>query len=165
MELLIRKARRGDPEAFIQLMEMQKQMMKRIAFGFFKNEEDAADAIQETILDAFVHIGDLRKLEYFRTWLTRILINNCSKLYNSNRKYVSGEEYLEGGFPKEEERILEFKELLYSLPEDSRLLFQLYYGERFTTKEIAALLEMKENTVKSKLLRGRRQLERDLRKE
>lgn len=163
MRALIRRAQRGDGEAFIQLMEQQKEMMKRVAFGFFRNEEDAADAIQETMLNAFEHLGDLRKPEYFRTWLIRILLNNCTRIYNSNKKYVSGE-----GDLWEKESIsdgtVEFLELLYSIPEDSRIFFQLYYGEKFTTREIARSLGMKENTVKSKLLRGRKQLERELKK-
>lgn len=57
---------------------------------------------------------------------------------------------------------VEFKALLMSLPEDSRVIFQLYYGEQFTTKEIASILSMNENTVKSKLRRGKEQLRIEL---
>ena len=53
---------------------------------------------------------------------------------------------------------LEFNDLLKTLPKDSRLIFQMYYGEQFSIGEIAQLLHMKENTVKSKIHRGREQL-------
>ena len=53
---------------------------------------------------------------------------------------------------------VEFLEMLKSLPEDSRLIFQLYYGEQFTTKEIGQMLKMKESTVKSRLHRGKEKL-------
>ena len=53
---------------------------------------------------------------------------------------------------------MEFKELLLALPEESRTIFQLYFGEQFTTKEIADILGMKENTVKSRIHRGKEQL-------
>ena len=53
---------------------------------------------------------------------------------------------------------LEFNDLLKTLPEDSRLIFQMYYGEQFSIGEIAQLLHMKENTVKSKIHRGREHL-------
>lgn len=86
-EQLIRKARHGDAEAFIQLMEDNKESMKRIAYAYLKQDEDAADAIQDTILDAFEHIHKLRKEEYFKTWLTRILINNCTRIYRQNKRH------------------------------------------------------------------------------
>ena len=57
---------------------------------------------------------------------------------------------------------VEFRQLLLILPEDSRTIFQLYFGEQFTTKEIAEILEMKENTVKSRLHRGKEQLRESL---
>ena len=53
--------------------------------------------------------------------------------------------------------------MLRSLPPDSRLIFQLYYGERFTTREIAGMLKMNESTVKSRLSRGKKQLREGLR--
>lgn len=67
MNLLVKKAQRGDAEAFITLMEEHKMTLKRVAYGYLGNEEDAADAIQETILDAFEHMDGLRKPEYFKT--------------------------------------------------------------------------------------------------
>lgn len=59
----------------------------------------------------------------------------------------------------------EFRDMISSLPEDSRLIFQLYYGEEFTTKEIALIMEMKENTVKSRLHRGKEIIRQELQAE
>ena len=53
---------------------------------------------------------------------------------------------------------LEFNDLLKTLSEESRLIFQMYYGEQFTIGEIAGMLHMKENTVKSRIHRGRERL-------
>ena len=58
----------------------------------------------------------------------------------------------------ESKGVASFNDLLKTLPEDSRLIFQMYYGEQFSIGEIAQLLHMKENTVKSKIHRGREQL-------
>ena len=77
MEKLVKKAKKGDAEAFIALMEQNRQSMIRIAFAYLGNEEDVADAMQETILSAFEKLDTLRRAEYFRTWLIRILINQC----------------------------------------------------------------------------------------
>ena len=60
---------------------------------------------------------------------------------------------------------LEFFDLLKALPEDSRVIFQMYFGEQFTTAEIADMLHMKENTVKSKIRRGKTQLRKQMERE
>lgn len=48
--------------------------------------------------------------------------------------------------------------MLSALPDDSRVIFQLYYGEQFTVREIAEILDMNENTIKSRMHRGKEQL-------
>lgn len=167
MTQLIKRAKNGDAEAFIRLMEDNKESMKRVAFAYLKREEDVADAIQDTILDAFEHIQKLRKPEHFKTWLTRILLNNCGAIYRRNRKQpaydMSAEEYesyssQDGPLGVEAQSNLVFQDLLMNLPEDSRMIFQLYFGEQYTVSEIAETLKLNENTVKSRLHRGKEQL-------
>lgn len=167
-EKLVIQAKSGDAEAFIALIEDSKDSLKRVAFAYLRNEEDIADAIQDTILDAFEHIASLKKPEFFRTWLVRILINNCTGIYRKNKKYVSFEHSPEevGGSMRQEETAhfgtdLEFLDLLGALPDDSRVIFQLYFGEQFTTAEIARLLKLNESTVKSRIHRGKEQLRKE----
>lgn len=170
MEQLVKKAQHGDTEAFIVLMEKNKETMKRVAFSYFRNPEDVADILQDTILDAFEKISTLRKAEYFKTWLVRILINNCNEVYRKNKRQMNLEnsvkEYeaaeLQGGLITAFGSELEFFDLLNMLPEDSRTIFQLYYGEQFTTAEIAQMLNMKESTVKSRIHRGKEQLRKEV---
>lgn len=162
MNTLVKRAQRGDAEAFISLMEECRMSFRRVAFGYLGNDEDVADAIQDTILDAFEHIGSLKKAEYFRTWAIRILINNCTKAYRHNKRSagIIGDLKEECGGAGDPDAA--FKELLLALPEESRTIFQLYFGEQFTTKEIAGILGMKENTVKSRIHRGKEQLRTSL---
>ncbi len=165
METLVRKAQSGDAEAFICLMEECKMTLRRVAYGYLGNDEDVADAIQDTILAAYESLGALQKREHFKTWLVRILINNCTKTWRRKKRSISWEGGCYADYVQEadqEKADVEFKQLLMSLPEDSRIIFQLYYGEQFTTKEIASVLDMKESTVKSRLHRGREQLRAEL---
>lgn len=164
MKTLVKRAKSKDAEAFISLIEECKMTLKRVAIGYLGNDEDAADAIQDTILSAYEHIGDLQKDEYFKTWLVRILINHCTRIWRANKNKVSMEEGFENttGRADTAKSEMEFRELLFSLPEESRVIFQLYYGEQFTTREIADILNMKENTVKSRLHRGKEQLRMEL---
>ena len=163
MELLVRRAMRGDAEAFIELMEQTKPALLRVAYGYFKMDADVADAMSETILNAWEHLGELRKPAYFKTWLTRILINNCNRIVREQRRVQPMDVLPEpAGVWDSTESNLEFKELVERLPEQDRMIFVLYYGEGFTTKEISRVLDIRENTVKSRLRRGREQLRRQL---
>lgn len=163
MNVLVRRAQRGNADSFIRLIEENKQTLMRVAYGFFQSEEDVADAVAETVADAYEHIRELKKPEYFKTWLVKILINNCSRLYNQNRKSTGLECLPEIAVESSDMADVEFAEMIGSLPEEDRAIFQLYYGENFTTREIAEVLHKKESTVKSRLHRGREKLRTQMR--
>lgn len=156
--LLIKRAREHDADAFIQLIEENKTSLYKVAKSYLKNEEDVADAMQDTILSAFEHIDELKTVSYFKTWLTRILINHCTNIVRRQRRMVSMAEAEEPAGSLVESDY-EFYELLRELPEKDRIIFLLYYGEGFNTREISEILDWNENTVKSRLLRGRKKLE------
>ncbi|MDY3251003.1 MAG: sigma-70 family RNA polymerase sigma factor [Candidatus Choladocola sp.] len=155
MHILVKKAQKGDPESFVQLIESCKNSMYKVARGYFDCEDDVADAMAETVALAWEHLGELKKAEYFKTWLIRILINTCNRMVRNRKKCEVTElvpelQYLDNRFSD-----VEFREMLSSFPEDCRMILLLYYGEQFHTREIAEILGMKENTVKSKLRRTR----------
>lgn len=155
--LLVKKAQKGDQDAFVKLIEKNKMSLYKTAKSYLKNEDDVADAIQDTILSAYEHIGELRNVSYFKTWITRILMNHCNDLLR-RQKRLSSAEWTEDKAVFVSADDSAFYELLEELPEDVRMIFLLYYGEGFTTKEVAQILELNENTVKSKLKRGRKKL-------
>ena len=84
-EVLIRKAKKGDKDAFCRLMDENVQSMYKIAAAYLKNDEDVADAIQDTILSCYENLRSLRKNRYFKTWLIRILINKCKDVMQKNK--------------------------------------------------------------------------------
>lgn len=158
MEELIRRAQAYDGSAFVELMEQHKQSMFKIAFAYLRCEEDAMDAVSETVLDCFEHLGSLKETKYFSTWLVRILINNCKDMLKQKQKVVSMEAVGELDLPEMSKENREFLEYLEPLSQEERLLMVLYYVWGFRTKEIAQLINQKQSTVKSKLLRGREKI-------
>lgn len=164
LKYLIKKAQKGDKDAFVQLMERHKQDLYRTAKSYLRSDEDVADAIQETILSCYEHIADLRKLKYFKTWLIRILINKCKDI-------LTKKESLLEEFPEQEDSYnhyqnVEFEELMDMVEDEKyKIVLTLYYAERFTTKEIAQILDVSENTVKTRLARGREKLAGKYRRE
>lgn len=162
--LLVKRAQKGDKEAFVRLIEKHKLSLYKIAKSYLKNEDDIADMMQDTVLSAYEHINDLKQAAYFKTWLTRILINHCNDLLRQQKYLIPTllEDDKTASAPADDR---EFYELLEELPEDMRLVFLLYYGGGFRTREIAQILDMNENTVKSKLQRGRQKLKNSMCKE
>ena len=77
---LVKRAMRGNPKAFGTLVEREQEYLYRMAFLYVRQEQDALDVVQESILKAYKSLKTLREPEYFRTWLTKILINNAQSL-------------------------------------------------------------------------------------
>lgn len=162
--LLVKRAQRGDKEAFIKLMDRHRLSLYKVAKSYLKNEEDIADVMQDTILSAYEHLNELKQAAYYKTWITRILINHCIDLLKQQERFIptSSDEIPEvnpGEHPADDQG---FYDLLEELPEGIRPIFLLYYGEGFRTREIAEMLGLNENTVKSRLKRGRQKLKRSI---
>lgn len=156
-EVLIRKAKKGDKDAFCRLMDENVQSMYKIAAAYLKNDEDVADAIQDTILSCYENLRSLRKNRYFKTWLIRILINKCKDVMQKNKLVTFMDQIPETPF-HEEYAAMEWAQVLETLDSKYRLVVLLYYMEGFSVREISDALDMKESTVKSRLHRGRKQI-------
>lgn len=162
MNLLIRKAKKHDKAAFQQLMEQQDKAMYKVAKAILKNDEDVADAMQETALACWEKIDTLKNDKYFQTWLTRILINNCNTIYRQRMRSVE-ETVPETWFREEGYTNVEWEDFLRCLDEKYRTLIVLYYVQGFKTREIAEILQVNENTVRGRLVTARKKVEEILR--
>ena len=155
MNILIHKAKKHDKEAYVQLMLSVGSDLYKVAWGILGKDEDVADAMQETALLGWKKIHTLRQTVYFKTWITRILINVCNEMLRKRRYLLAEESIPEQGAEDQQYADVEWRQLLQELDEESRLLLLLYYAEGFKTREIAQILEMNENTVRGHLKRAR----------
>lgn len=158
MDNLVKKAQDRDAMAFTELMQSQMQTMYKTARAILQNEEDAADAISDTILACWEKLPQLKQAAYFRTWMTRILINKCNDIYRKKENLwltetVPEQSSKDAGFEN-----IEWNEALKMLDEKYRLVIMLYYVEGFKTSEVAAILDIPESTVRTRLARGREKL-------
>ena len=162
-KFLVKKAQRHDKDAFTELMQLYMKDMYRTAIAILMNEEDAAEALQDTILTCWEKLHSLKKPEYFKTWMTRILMNHCYDIIRNNKVCESIEFYEEPSHC--DEYNIELKEAYASVDERYRLPMELYYSQGFKIREIAEILSLPQNTVKTRLSRGRKQLEEYYREE
>lgn len=155
-KFLVKEAQNHDKDAFTELMQRHMKDMYRTAIAILMNEEDAADALQETILACWEKLYTLKRPEFFKTWMIRILINHCYNIIRGNAAYETMESYEEPA--KYDEYNLELKEAYHSVDERYRLPVELYYSQGFKMREIADMLSLPLNTVKTRIARGRMQL-------
>ena len=102
-------------------------------------------------------------MKYFKTWLMRILINECKDILRQKNHDTELDNFSEG-VHCEDLDLCEWKQLLLCLDEESRKIVELYYFDEFSVKEISALLEMNSNTVSTKLSRARAKLKEVIRR-
>lgn len=158
---LIEKVRNKDADAFDELMQSKLNKMYRVAFAMLQNEEDVADVIQETTLKCWQKIGQVRDDKFFETWLIRILINQCKDILRDRKRFIPVDEMPEI-LSNENYEISEWKEVMRKLNEKNRVVMELYYVDGFSTKEIAVILNITEVSVRTRMKRGRKQLEQML---
>lgn len=163
---MVKKAMRGNPQAFGQLVRRQQESLYRAAYSVTRSEEDALDAVQEGILKAYQNLKSLRKPETFAAWLTRIVHNAALDLVRKRRPTQNLEELElpapEGLSPEER---MDLRAALERLPERDRSLVALRYFDGLSNREIARQLELSEGTVASRLSRAIARMRKELKEE
>lgn len=144
-----------------QVLEAEKSLY-HIAKSILGNDEDCADAMQNAILHAFEKLYTLRDEKYFKTWLTRILINECNHIIRSRKEQIPYEDYYEVQTRAEQGDYSPVYEAVMELEDHYRTPLILFYVEGFSVKEICQILKLSQSTVKTRLYRGRKLLKEKL---
>ena len=139
-----------------QVMEAENSLY-RVARTLSSNESDCEDAVQQAILTAYDKLDNLRNEKFFKTWLTRILINECYKIRRKSGFVISFEDYT-ADIPSDEEIDNELRDAVFRLPIKLRSVIVLYYIEGYSVEETAYMLKLPQGTVKSRLHKARKLL-------
>lgn len=148
-----------DKDFFVREIEVHSGMLYRVAYTILRNEDACKDALQEMALKAWEKRGALREPGFFRTWLTRILINTCYDTQRKRRRYVSIEDIPE---PQADAPDPSLALALQSLPEKLRLPLVLHYSEGLSYAEIAGVLRLPTATVRGRIHRAKERLRKEL---
>ena len=145
-----------DERRFTQKLLESEPMLYRIACALLRSEADRQDAMQETALKAWKNRTSLREEQYFRTWISRIMVNECHNLHRKNSRYVPVEELPDRPAPDSGEQ--ETRLMLESLPEKQRVPLVLHYLEGFSLEEIARVQHISLALVKYRMHQARKAL-------
>jgi RNA polymerase sigma factor (sigma-70 family) len=168
---LVRAAQAADPQEKRRLFDLLADHFQPVALGWARRvlrERDAAeDAVQEALLMAFQHLGDLRDPAAFPGWLKRIVLNQCARV---QRRRWQTEQPLDDEWsmtdsaddPAEQVdarwRQAELQDAVGRLSLPERTVTQLYYLDEYSQQEIATLLQVPLTTVKKRLQYAREHL-------
>lgn len=180
---LIERIRAGETELFLDLVRPYERSVYLLAYSVLKNEADAEDTAQETVLKAFKYLDQLTSAEKFKSWLLQIAMNEARMRRRKNRSHLY--ESIDEGMETEESDdfmprqladwreipsdVLERKEVreqlnkaLYDLPEKYREIFLLRDVQRLDEEEAAEVLGISKAAAKARLHRARLQLREKL---
>ncbi|KAA8748129.1 RNA polymerase sigma factor [Paenibacillus sp. UASWS1643] len=155
---IVIKAKAGDPEAFVQLMLEMELPLYRTARSIVNNDEDCADALQETMLKAFKSIHTLREPAFFKTWIFRILINECNRMVKSSSRTLPYGELPEVTSTSKDYEKIELWDAVQHLEENLRTVILLHYLQDMPISQISDILEISKVAVKTRLHRARKKL-------
>ena len=172
MEEMIERLKKGDKSILDDVLSFYDSKLYYIAISRVKNEDIAREAVQDTFVNLYLNVNKLNKIKNFDSWLIKILINNCNKK-NKKGKFleVSYEDTNAETFmydTKDAESLINditFFDMISYLDENDRTLMTLYYRDGYTTKDIAGMLNMNENTVRIKIKRARDYIKRRMKVE
>ena len=172
-EFTLRRAQKGDAQAFEQLVTPHEQMLWRVCWHYTHHQEDAADCLQETMLKAWRAIKSYRGECSLSSWLYRIASTVCLDFLRKQKRLPqteSADELAEEGFspvdesPTPDEAILKaesadsIRAAIDSLPGDMRTVIILYALQGLGYEEIADTMNTSVGTVKSRLNRARQKI-------
>ena len=148
-----------DRERFIAEIEACSGMMYRVAWSILRNDADCEDALQDAALKAWEKRNRLREERYFRSWITRILINACYDTQRKRRRIVLLDEMPEQAAASPDPALAM---ALEAIPEKLRLPLVLCYSEGMTYEEAASALRIPVSTLRGRIHRGKNELRKEL---
>ena len=177
-ELLIKRAQRGNLEAFEKLVHQYDARIMKIAYDMLNNVEDARDVYQDIFIKVYRAIGKFRFQSEFYTWLFRIAINTCINFRKKRKesKNISLDQIKdhEGTYwemnwnakeidPEKQVLNQELNEKINKgigkLSNQQRAVFVLRHYHGYKLKQIAEIMECSEGTVKNYLFRATRKMQ------
>ena len=178
-ELLLRRACKGDVQAFEELMQSHESRIYAIALRMMGNREDAQDCAQEAMVRIYRAMGSFKGQSALATWIYRITMNTCLDELRRRkaRKVTSLDSLVDNGWsptdtgdtPEEHglrvEKQNALNQAIQSLPDDMRAAIILRDVKGYSYDEIASILDANVGTIKSRISRGREKLREILSKQ
>jgi RNA polymerase sigma-70 factor (ECF subfamily) len=163
---LIHRSRQGDTAAYAELIRMHSRSVFAICLGIMSHHQDAEDIVQQTLLQAYANLPQLRKTQSFGPWLYQIARNLCLDLKRKHKRDQQGveqhrdEQTLDclSGVAQDAPDFSGLLQAMAGLSPQDRTALSLYYFEGQSTACVARILDVSEPTLLVRLSRARAKL-------
>jgi RNA polymerase sigma-70 factor (ECF subfamily) len=159
---LVDRCKQGDVRAFRELYNAYSAAMYNICLRMTGNVADAEDTLQEAFMQIFKSIERLENASSITAWIKRIVVNHCLSRLRKKKVYFEEVDNIdleeEPGAVDEDSfawTVAAIKEAIHVLPHGYRTVLNLYIFEEYSHKEIAAMLDISESTVKTQYMRAK----------
>ncbi len=161
--LLVTRAQRGEKGAFDDIFNQYGGMMLHIAYSIVKDRDTAEDAVQNALIQAWQHLPSLRETGALRSWLMRIVVNQCLSF---KRQLARSTKFLRQSIAEQEivlasqiadhakgikESDWDLAQAIKKLPTKQQMVIALHYYQGMTVSEISQALHISENTIKKRI--------------
>lgn len=144
-------------QQYLDQVLLLRRQLYAVAIALLRSDPDAADAVQETVLSGWKHRRSLLQEDRFRPWLMRILVNKCRDIQRRRlRDRRLTERIMTHAAPPSPTNDL--YELVCQLPDNQRLPVLFYYFDGYSQREIAHILDLEPEQVKTRVRQGRQTL-------
>ncbi|WP_230497399.1 RNA polymerase sigma factor [Pseudoneobacillus rhizosphaerae] len=164
---LVKKAKKGDKEALLQLIFAEKDDYYRLALTYMGNEHDAMDAMEEMIVKLYEKLDQLKKEEAFYSWSKTILVNGCKSMLRRQKKLVLFEDWNTSNEEPSSltsdpyicsDQQMDIKDMLTHINPHQKEAIQLKYFHDLDYQTIATITSVSIGTVKSRIFEGLKKL-------
>jgi RNA polymerase sigma-70 factor, ECF subfamily len=174
-KLLVTRTLEGEQEAFDKIVEHYSALMLRTAYMIVGDRDIAEDAVQDALIQAWQHLPSLRETTALRSWLMRIVVNQCISF---KRRLARSTAFVRQALAEQEidmaaqvaddhkgrlERDWDLARAIESLPPKQRAVIVLHYYNGMTLPEMSRTLQTSENTLKKRIQAALTNLRRLLR--
>lgn len=154
-----------DKKEFVQKTEAVKKQLYKTAYLYLGNETSALEVVDESVYKALKAIKSLRQPEYFNTWITRILINECKKEIKRLKRIKPEEYILSEKLEEQDYDKFSLKEAISHIPEELRSVIVLRFFFGLTLSQTAQALDIPQGTVVTRQRRALQLLKLELSEE
>jgi RNA polymerase sigma-70 factor, ECF subfamily len=155
-EILVIRSQQGEKEAFGLLVELWQKPLLTFALRYLEQETEALDVVQETWISVIKKLNKLQNPSLFVSWLFRVLTNKCIDRIRKkqNEEKLINNANMDSATSKASNENEDLEQAIQKLPDEHRTLIIMRFGQGLQVGQIAALLNIAEGTVKSRLHRA-----------
>ena len=171
-ELLKKLNRNNDDIVFEEIINKVQKQLFIIAKARLRDDSLAEDALQETFISLYLNINKIKDEKKLKAWLTKTLINKCNDIMRKNKIYSFKCDYniLENNLYSNNQyddlnNHIDIFRIINLLNVEERTIIIMFYSKKYTIKEISKILNINENTIKTKISRIKKKLKKYLEEE